>query len=430
MTDATLPSRDARSAGQAIGAQALAAFQALVLADEALQARLGAIERPDRYVADAAAVAAEHGIALAAETIGDAILPMGRPKPAAIMLDRWPPRGWLPIRAVETDAAPAFHSAFDPAFEPVFDWAWFGVQTLNAPFYGDMIRRFATRPFNRMFPVRTDPATLVDASDAAAGPAPAGFIHHMSRCGSTLVAQMLGADPRHVVLSEPAPLDAVVRWALRSGVPLDDQVAALRAIVAALGRDRSGQTRRVVFKLDSWHTLALPLFRAAFPATPWVFLYRDPVEILVSHRRQRGIHTVPGLLPASIVDIVGGAAMTADRYAACVLKRIGEAVLDHWPLDQSPSGGGLLVDYAEMPDAIVERIAPHFGFVPDAAQREAMMQVARRSAKTPDRLFAPDTATKRRDATPEIEAARVLVDPVHARLGALRKGSGPSSIPQ
>ncbi|KQS46267.1 MULTISPECIES: sulfotransferase family protein [unclassified Sphingomonas] len=410
---ATMSNRDAMAADTAIGASPLAAFRTLVLADDTLQARLGAIERPDRYITDAIALAAAHGIPLEADAIRDAILPMGRPKPPPITLDRWPPRGWLPIHAVETGAAPAF------------DWAWFGAQALDAPFYGDMIRRFTARSFNRMFRVRTDLATLVDGRDAVIGPVPAGFIHHMSRCGSTLVAQMLGADPHHVVLSEPAPLDAVVRWALQSETPRDDQVTALRAVVAALGRDRSGQTRRVVFKLDSWHAVALPLFRAAFPETPWVFLYRDPVEILVSQQRQRGIHTVPGLLPASIVDIAGGAAMAADRYAACVLKRIGEAVLDHWPLDHSPSGGGLLVDYAEMPDAVVDRIAPHFGFVPDAGQRAAMMQVATRDAKAPDRRFTPDTTAKRRDATPEIEAARVLVDPVHARLETLRKASKP-----
>jgi hypothetical protein len=197
------------------------------------------------------------------------------------------------------------------------------------------------------------------------------------------------------VISEAEPLDAVVRWAMESGAALDEQVAALRAIVAALGRDRSGQapeqtpnqTRRVFFKLDSWHVMALPLFRAAFPETPWVFLYRNPAT----------------------------EGMAADHYAALVLERMGEAVLEHWHL-----GGGLLVDYAEMPTAILDRIAPHFGFVPDAGQRAAMTAVATRNAKAPDLPFVPDTATKRRDATPDIEAAaRVFADPVHFRLEAL-----------
>jgi hypothetical protein len=36
---------------------------------------------------------------------------------------------------------------------------------------------------------------------------PDGFVFHMSRCGSTLVAQMLAVVPDHVVVSEAEPLD-------------------------------------------------------------------------------------------------------------------------------------------------------------------------------------------------------------------------------
>lgn len=380
----------------------LAAFAALVLADEALQARLGAIEQPDAYVADAVAIAAAHGIVLDMEAIRPDRLGISRGTPSPVTLDRWPPCGWLPARAVQTGVI------------PVFDWAWFGPQQLDMPFYEEAVQRFAPRPFNRMFRARTSLATLMAGADAA--PAPAGFVHHMSRCGSTLIAQMLGADPHHVVLSEPEPLDAVVRWAMTSGAPLDEQVAALRAIVAALGRDRSGRTQRVFFKLDSWHVLALPLFRAAFPETPWVFAYRNPVEVLVSQRRQRGIHTVAGMLPVGLLDIPDAENMAADRYAALVLKRMGEAVLEHWHL-----GGGLLVDYTEMPGAIVDRIAPHFGFVPDPGQRAAMTAIALRSAKAPGLRFVADSATKRRDVTPEIDAAaREFTDSIHARLETLR----------
>jgi hypothetical protein len=413
------------------------AFGALVLADEALQARLGGIERPDAYVAEAIAIAAAHDITLDAEAIHAMIRPdplgISRWMPSPVTLDRWPAPGWLPARGVQ-DGSGHNGSGHNGSGQdgsgqdgrtsgPAFDWAWFGSDALDAPFYEDAVRRFASRPFSLMFRTRTSLDALVTGASDAASAAPAGFIHHMSRCGSTLVAQLLGADPHHVVISEAEPLDAVVRWAMESGAGLNEQVAALRAIVAALGRDRSGQapeqtpnqTRRVFFKLDSWHVMALPLFRAAFPETPWVFLYRNPVEVLVSQARERGIHTVAGLLPVGILDIPGAEGMAADHYAALVLERMGEAVLEHWHL-----GGGLLVDYAEMPTAILDRIAPHFGFVPDAGQRAAMTAVATRNAKAPDLPFVPDTATKRRDATPDIEAAaRVFADPVHFRLEAL-----------
>jgi len=402
VTDIAPPPRFAVAAGDP-----LAAFGALVLSDEVLQARLGVIEIPEVFVAEAVAIAAEHGIALTADAVDAAIRPdvlgLGRFMPAPVTLDRWPSRGWLPARVVPTGDAPAF------------DWAWFGPEPIRDPFFDESILRFASRPLSRMLRTRTTMNALIAGTDPDTPP-PTGFVHHLSRCGSTLIAQAFAAVTDTVVLSEAEPLDAVVRWAMGSGAPIDLQVAALRAIVAALGRDRSGSMRRVVFKLDSWHVTALPLFKAAFPHVPWVFVYRNPVEVLVSQHRQRGIHTVAGLLPTYIVDIPGAEGMDADEYAARVLKHMGEAVLQYWHL-----GGGMLIDYAELPEAILTRIAPHFDVVPDAAQRDAMAAVATRSAKVPGERFVPDSAAKRAAATPTIAAAaRALVDPVHARLKTLR----------
>lgn len=403
MTDGRSPPPD--------NADPLAAVVALVLADTTLQARLGRHEIPEDYLADLLAVAASHGIALDVETVRAAMRPtpvgMSAFMPSPVTLEHWPPVGWLPARTVHTGAAPAF------------DWAWFGPEALTAPFYEDEVRHFASRPFSRMFRTRTSLAAVVgDMPDDA--PAPAGFIHHMSRCGSTLVAQLLAADPDNVVLSEAEPLDAVLRWGIESGAPPEQQIAALRGIAAALGRDRSGHTRRVFFKLDSWHTVALPLFRAAFPDTPWVFLYRDPLEVLVSQQRMRGVHTVAGLVPVSVFPIPDADRLAGDHYAGLVLAHTMQAVLDHWP-----AGGGMLVDYAEMPDAILTRIAPHFGLAPDAASAARMRQVATRSAKTPGETFVPDSAAKQAAASPESRAAaRDLVDPVYVRLTELRAHTG------
>src|SRR5438874_313448 len=40
---------------------------------------------------------------------------------------------------------------------------------------------------------------------------PSGLIFHMSRCGSTLVSQMLAALPANIVVSEAPPIDAIVQ---------------------------------------------------------------------------------------------------------------------------------------------------------------------------------------------------------------------------
>jgi hypothetical protein len=389
---------------------AVTAFGALVLDDAALQARLGAIDSPDAFVAEALALASAQGIALEAETVRAMIRPdplgIGRWRPSPVTLPHWPRSGWLPARSVPTGAAPAF------------DWAWFGANRLDAPFFEESVRHFAARPFSTMFRTRTSLQALIDGVDdgeGAMGPDPSGFIHHMSRCGSTLVAQMLAADPAHVVLSEPEPLDAVLRWAIGSDAPIAPQVAAVRAVVAALGRGRTGASPLFV-KLDSWHTAALPLLRAAFPRTPWIFLYRNPVEVLVSQMRQRGPHTLAGALPSDLVGLADGETIDPECYVARVVARFSQAVLEHWAL-----GGGMLVDYAELPAAVTERIAPHFGLTLGARERAAMAAAALPDAKARDLPFVSDVAEKRQAASPAIHAAaQAIIGPAYDRLDVFR----------
>ncbi len=126
----------------------------------------------------------------------------------------------------------------------------------------------------------------------------------MSRCGSTLLSQMLAALPEHVVLSEAGPLDTVLQLHFREpSVTDEERIGLLRAMMSALGQPRTGRERRLFVKLDSWHTLHLPLIRRAFPGVPWIFLFRNPVEVLVSHRRLRGGQALPGVLPPELFGL-------------------------------------------------------------------------------------------------------------------------------
>jgi len=181
----------------------------------------------------------------------------------------------------------------------------------------------------------------------------------------------------------------------RSDLGEEEHAAWLTRIVGAFGQARRPQDRRFFLKLDSWHTLFLPLFRRAFPSVPWVFLYRDPVEILVSHLRQPGLHVVPGqLAPTWDIDPSGG----RENYCARVLAKICEPVLRH-----GSDGAGLLINYRELPAALWTTIMPHFGVECGEADRAAMMRVAQYNAKTPGLPFSPDSDAKQRIAT---QAAR------------------------
>jgi len=322
-----------------------------------------------------------------------------------VKLDAWPQIGWLPVRAVPGQDGPGF------------DWAWFGDRPLSEPLFEDSVNRMALRPLSRLFRTRTNLNALIAGAAQEETLVPDGLVFHMSRCGSTLVAQMLAAVPHHIVASEAAPIDAMFQWATQSGVSFDEQVIALRAVVAALGRNRSGSSRRFFLKLDAWNVIGLPLFRAAFPSTPWIFLYRAPEEVMVSHMGMPGVHFAGGVMPGVSTWGADGVFSIEDQGASILARYLGAAV-EHFSV-----GGGLLVNYADLRPAMESRIPQHFGFDPDPEERAAMAAATRRHSKAPDQTYTDDTERKRAAVTPEIAAAvRRHLELPYAQIEALRTG--------
>ncbi|MFA6116968.1 MAG: hypothetical protein WC729_23415 [Sphingomonas sp.] len=384
-------------------------FRTVLMADSALQQRLSGIAEQEIFVDAMIAAAADAGIAITPDEANAGLksdpLGMWRFSGAPITSHTAPEGDWLPIAIVPSMG------------ELAVDWAHFAGRPLADSFFEDSLRRARHQPLNRLVRPRTPLQAL--AAPAGEEPrAPAGFVFHQSRCGSTLVSQMLAADVRNVVVSEAAPIDSIVQLvAARTDVPVEQRVALLRAIVGALGRDRLGGGGHYVVKLDSWHTLALPLFRLAFPDTPWIFLYRDPVEILVSHARMAGAQTVPGAMPFEPYGIENAAEMAPDDYAARALGRTAEAVIEHLGL-----GGGMLVNYEELPEAVEARILPHFGIVPDEAARAALAAASGRDAKAPLERFAQDSDAKQQAANEKLRANAALhMDDPYRRLEGLRR---------
>jgi len=373
----------------------LGAFAAFVIADAEVAEALWRESAASRFAEAAGGSAAAHGYALPAEVFRAAARPdpLGQSRWAAPLAQgsTWPPSAWLPIQVTPGDG------------EIFVDWAHFGTAPLTEPFFEGSIRRALNHPFNALFRYRMTLRDFLAQAESADGLRPSGFIFHMSRCGSTLAAQMLAAVRQNVVISEAAPIDAVVQLGRHwPQLPADRHARLLAAMIAAYGRRRAGADRHYVVKLDSWHTLALPLFRRAFPSVPWVFLYRDPVEVLVSQMRQRGTQMVPEFVPPALYGIESAIGMTGQEYCARVLERICRAVVDH-----AGEGGGLLVNYRELPEALFTTILPHFGMTPSDAEHATMRRAARQDAKMPSIAFTEDTEAKQNDAT---EALRGLAE--------------------
>lgn len=228
--------------------------------------------------------------------------------------------------------------------------------------------------------------TPIDALDACEGIAPTAFIFHVSRCGSTLLTEMLATLGSCIALSEPPVLDAFFRFHHRDPAA-SDGARTLRGLVAALGQRRTGRERHCVIKLDSWHLAWAGWLRELFPRTPFVVLYRDPREVLASHRRQRGRHMVPGFTDMSRlkVDMDGLAPGNMDGYAARVLASVyAQAV------DAAADRGTRLVNYTQLPEAVANELMPALDIECGDDERRALLARARFHSKHAESRFDGD----------------------------------------
>ncbi|MEZ4726474.1 MAG: hypothetical protein R3E79_05010 [Caldilineaceae bacterium] len=116
---------------------------------------------------------------------------------------------------------------------------------------------------------------------------PTGFIFHMSRCGSTLFAKALARTPKHIVIDEGTPLNDGLWHYLTGGwqqpVATHEQALAIyKNLLLAMGRQRTPAQQTYFVKFRSWNALFIDFITQVFPDVPCLFLYRDPVEVLVS----------------------------------------------------------------------------------------------------------------------------------------------------
>ncbi len=241
------------------------------------------------------------------------------------------------------------------------EWRWLDSVPFREPFFVETVQLALERPFTLLFPRET---TIDELAALEPGLEPNGFILHMSRCGSTLVTQMLAAVPEFLVLSEPLLVNDV----LRAPAPDDERIRRLRLAVRALGRRRTGAERAYVLKLDPWATYDLPLLRRAFPDTPWLFLSRDPVEVLVSHRLQSGMQMLPTVVPPELfgTDLGTASMLSFEEYGALVLGAGCRQALAY--RDEH----ALFLDYRELRSGGFERVLDWFGIDAGDAERAAM----------------------------------------------------------
>ena len=309
---------------------------------------------------------------------------------------------WTPIRVDLSGAA------------PVVDWADLSAERFVEPFFDETLARWASGPRARPL-VRTGLEALV-ALDNEPSLEPAGMIFHLSRCGSTLVSRLLGTFPGVVVISEPSPLNALLGL-VPSRVEEATLVRLVRLLVRALGRCRHGDERHLVLKCTSWNIRRREILAAAFPETPWVWVQREPAHVVASL-----LANPPGWLGLGVTSPRTARLFGLDPVAVPASARVefvARALGAMWEAAGTDPAGRLSIDYADLPGAVWQRVAPHFGLEADSAAIERMIEGSRFYSKdSSPRVFDAD-APERRPMTAAIrDAAERFAEPGYRALAS------------
>ena len=75
-------------------------------------------------------------------------------------------------------------------------------------------------------------------------------------------------------------------------------IIVIIVIIITIGRTNDVKERHLFFKIQSIGVKKIHVFRKAFPNVPWIFVYRDPVQVMRSHLKTQ--HTTKAVCLRSL----------------------------------------------------------------------------------------------------------------------------------
>lgn len=259
----------------------------------------------------------------------------------------------------------------------------------SEPFFADTISKCG--PHNsRRFHVASSIDVLPEWAATLPAAKPAAFIFHISRCGSTLLSQLLGINPNNIVLSEVPFFDEILRTPYQQWPQPVPVSSMLPAAIQLYAQQRSGTEERVFIKTDSWHVCFYKTIRRLYPGVPFILLYRHPQEVLRSQQKKRGMHAVPGVVEPPVFGFDDSPVTDLDAHMARVIERYLSLFKEIVETDAH----SLLVNYNQGMLHVTQQVAVFTGLPISAEEQEKMEKRCRYNAKYPDQVFAETQAAE------------------------------------
>lgn len=269
------------------------------------------------------------------------------------------------------------------------------------PFQDETISRYRqTILLNQFITPKTSLSSLDIQAKAVQSITPAGFIFHLSRCGSTLISGCLSELDTTCVLSESPVLTDILLDRELGKTAQQQYLQQLIDLQSSVFPSRP----HVVIKWNAWDIFRWDLIRAIYPQVPCIFLVRNPVEILASHQRSAGRHMSGDPAVAGLYSV-----FTAQELDGDILdKRI--AVLRGLLLAMSEKSADphvRVIDYQQLNEMQLVQIGVFFGCGLNAPELLKIQERMACHSKTPGQVFTDDRIKKQNCFTPE-EQERIV----------------------
>lgn len=260
------------------------------------------------------------------------------------------------------------------------------------PFQDEYISRCRQQLFNQIIQPCSSLLFAKQQAEHIANVQPAGFIFHLSRCGSTLISGCLSELETTCVFSESPLLTELL---LDKELPVAERKLYLCAFInlqAAAFPDRS----QMIIKWNAWDIFYWELIRDIYSQVPAIFLVRDPVEILASHQRSVGRHMSGDPVLADVDPVFKS--QLSDQCLFDKQIQILHSLLQ--VMDEKRAGPKIMVvDYRQL---CVANIPSILAFLVCEVDELGFLKIQERMqfhSKTPAQVFVADSMTKQQSVT-------------------------------